>query len=212
MPKTALKRLIKDSVIGGKREAMIANGQLHQWHISGRPLPGPDALKQQIVRQYAARFQTQTLIETGTFMGRMVWAMRRTFDTIYSIELDRALYEAAAQRFSPYKHISILSGDSGEVLPTILSTLIGPTLFWLDGHYSGEITAKGTAITPIMMELRHIFAHPIEDHVLLIDDARLFNGEDDYPTLDSIRDFVQANRPGWVIQVKHDVIRIHKPK
>jgi len=59
----------------------------------------------------------------------------------------------------------------------------GRILFWLDGHYSGEGTACGDQVSPILQELDLIKAHPRRDHCILIDDSRLFTGVDGYPTL-----------------------------
>jgi len=85
-----------------------------------------------------------------------------------------------------------------------------PCLFWLDGHYSGGNTAKGEKETPIMEELRQICAHPVKNHLILIDDAREFTGQNDYPTIESLRTFVGARLPGYGFDVKDDIIRIYK--
>jgi hypothetical protein len=83
-------------------------------------------------------------------------------------------------------------------------------LFWLDGHYSGGITAKGPLDTPIVKELDSILNHSVTGHVILIDDARCFVGENDYPTIDELREILHTERPRWVFEVKDDIIRIHE--
>jgi len=82
-------------------------------------------------------------------------------------------------------------------------------LFWLDAHYSGGKTARGKIDTPIMKELEAIFKYSKYDHVLLIDDANLFNGKNDFPTLDKLREFILKNRPKWKFINKDNVIRVH---
>ena len=58
-----------------------------------------------------------------------------------------------------------------------------------------------------------ILEHPYsKQHVLLIDDARCFNGEDDYPTLIQVQDLIYGKYPDWYIEVKDDVIRVHDPR
>ena len=106
------------------------------------------------------------------------------------------------------KHITILHGDSGEVLEQVLARINKPCLFWLDGHYSGGVTAKGSLETPIQKELTHIFNHPqAHNHIILIDDARLFTGQDDYPALQFLQDLTIS--AGFdVYEVKDDIIRI----
>jgi len=172
-------------------------------------LPPPHIVKQLAVKKYAAAFGLRVLVETGTYHGEMVEAMCKVFDRLYSIEIDQGLYEEALDAFARFAHIRIIKGDSGEVLPSILSEVKQPCLFWLDGHYSGPETGKGPLDTPVAKELQHIFLHPIRDHVILIDDARDFTGEGDYPSLEELRKFVLGFRPGWSFVLKDDIIRIH---
>jgi len=108
------------------------------------------------------------------------------------------------------KNITIIHGDSGEVLGEVLAHINQPCLFWLDGHYSGGITVKGELETPIRRELSHIFRHSIAGcHVIIIDDARGFTGEYDYPTIEELRDI--SRLAGFdSFEVKNDIIRIHK--
>jgi hypothetical protein len=81
----------------------------------------------------------------------------------------------------------------------------------LDGHYSAGITARGDLDTPIMAELSAICDHPIDGHVILIDDARCFTGEDDYPTVDEVRDFVASRKPDHGFELALDIMRITPP-
>jgi len=182
--------------------------QLRKWEQSGRPAPPPDVWKQRVVRQHGERFSLRVLVETGTFLGDMVYAMQDQFDHIISIELGNVLYLHAVLRFIRLRNIRILHGDSARVLVKVLGWLREPALFWLDAHYSGGITTKGNKETPIVEELMAIFAHPIKGHVILIDDAREFNGTKDYPTLDTLR--VLVARHGFVLEVRDDIIRIYE--
>lgn len=183
---------------------------INNWKKMGKPIPPPHLIKQETVKEYARKFSTQILIESGTYLGDMVFAMKDVFSQIYSIELDSDLYMKAKERFANVQDIHIIQGDSSKVLPDILTSIRQLCLFWLDGHYSGGINAKSDLDTPILEELKHIFAHMIRDHVILIDDARLFIGQEDYPTIEDLREFVAKERPNWVFEVKNDIIRIHK--
>ena len=178
-----------------------------KWLRAGMEDPPPHRAKVKIVQEYATRFSIQTLVETGTYLGDMVYANKHRFQTIISIELDRALYERAKERFRRYPHVRIVHGDSGTVLPMVLKTVVGSCLFWLDGHYSGSGTAKGSSETPILNELLHIKSHG-DDHVILIDDARLFQGTNDYPALDELRSFSQGLWQRSTFDVQYDIIRI----
>jgi hypothetical protein len=129
-------------------------------------------MKQKIVSSYARQFSIRNLVETGTYLGDMVYANRNVFDRIFSIELDKSLYERALHRFSRFAHITILHGDSSVVLPELLDTIRAPCLFWLDAHYSAGITSKAGAETPIIEELQLILKRGVVEDVILIDDAR----------------------------------------
>lgn len=183
--------------------------QLWEWVLPGKPVSPPEGLKQRIVKEYAKRFRLRMFVETGTYLGEMVNAVKNRFDQIYSIELGLELYENAKKRFADKKNITIIHGDSGEVLAELLGHVNQPCLFWLDGHYSGGITAKGEVETPIRRELSHIFDHSIASHVILIDDARCFIGDHDWPTIEELRNMSRS--AGFdAFEVKHEVIRIHK--
>jgi hypothetical protein len=141
----------------------------------------------------------------------MIEAVKNIFDEIYSIELDTTFYEYAKNRFANEKHITIINGDSGQILGEVLAPITTPCLFWLDAHCSGfAISTRGKLETAIRGELRCIFGHPIAtQHVILIDDARCFTGKHDYPSIDNLRAMSRA--AGFdSFEVKDDVIRICK--
>ena len=185
--------------------------EVRRWRAGGQTGPTPHAIKQSVVLEYARRHRLSTLIETGTYLGDMVWAMRHKFDEIHSIELDPALAGRARKRFARYKHITIHEGDSAVMLPQVARTIGGPALFWLDGHYSGGITAKSTLETPIAKELRFLLKERPQEDAILIDDARMFVGDGDYPTVDEIGQWTASAKPRFRVQVANDVIRIDCP-
>lgn len=178
--------------------------------------PGPDAaphlVKEHAVIQHARRYGIRTFVETGVLFGEMLAAVRPYFDTLYGIELDPSLCQGAQRRFEGQPSIHILEGDSGVVLPRLAKSFTQPVLFWLDGHYSGGITAKGTLETPVSAELDVLLAHPVRNHVILIDDARCFDGTHDYPRLADLEASVRSRRPDLAWEVSHDMIRILPPR
>jgi hypothetical protein len=164
-------------------------------------------VKQLAIRFYQTKNNINILVETGTYLGDMVWAQLNNFRKIYSVELDKELWENAVIRFKEYNNVSILQGDSGKVLNEVVAELNEAAIFWLDGHYSGGVTAKGDKECPIYEELDAIF-HSKLNHLLLIDDARCFNGTGDYPSIEDLSNYILANRPQSQIEVKDDIIRI----
>jgi hypothetical protein len=189
---------------------MRARGEVARWEAIGRPVPPPHAVKIATVRAYAQRFATPVLVETGTFMGDMVAAVQDDFREIFSMEIDPRLCEQAGARFAWDRHIHILGGDSAKTLNGVVCQLHAACLFWLDAHYSGGVTGRSTTDTPIMTELEHILAAPGIEPVILIDDARLFVGQADYPTVAEVRSLVARLRPDWTVEVENDIIRVHK--
>jgi hypothetical protein len=181
---------------------------IRAWRRSGSPVPPPHLYKQKLLTSYASRYRLSTLVETGTYLGDMVFSLRKRFKDIISIELSSELCVRAQQRLREFPHVSIIEGDSSEVLPGILNGLKVPTLFWLDGHYSAGNTALGERETPVSAEVEAILNHPVKGHVILIDDARNFDGTHDYPTLASLRDYVHRALPKANFNVEDDIIRI----
>lgn len=126
---------------------------------------------------------------------------------IISIELSVELFEKAQYRFRKDKNIEIIQGDSGKVLSKALENINEPVIFWLDGHYSSGITAKGEKNCPIFEEIDAIFKNDSFDHVFLIDDARIFIGKDDYPTIENLLTYLRNKNNNYTVDVKDDIIR-----
>jgi len=137
--KRTLKELIKSTPIYPALRTILRSIRqrraLKEWERRGRPVPPPHIVKQRTIKEFAERFGVKVLVETGTFRGDMVEAMKNKFSRIYSIELSNELYEKAKQRFADDDRIQIINGDSGIELGNLIATLDQPVLFWLDGHY-----------------------------------------------------------------------------
>jgi hypothetical protein len=194
------------------RESRCSRMSVAAWQQDGKPVPPPDLVKRVTLADFGAAFHLDTFIETGTLFGSSLYALKRRFKTLYSIELSTELAEKARHRFRSSPHIHILQGDSGAVLPELLEKITTPCLFWLDGHYSGGITARSDLDTPILKELQTILDHPCKEHVILIDDARMFDGTHDYPTIETLRQMFAAQRPHYEFSVANDSIRIYPSK
>lgn len=114
-------------------------------------------------------------------------------------------------------HVTIIQGDSGEELPKLLASISeNKILFWLDGHYSMGVTAKGISLTPIVEEIKSILKLNRES-VILIDDARdfswynvVFRNRKDYPTIGKLKKLIKNLNSEYKVFVSEGVIRIHK--
>lgn len=171
--------------------------------------------KRSILLSYKKRYDLNFFVETGTFLGDTVEYFKNAFEKIYSIELAEDLAKKAKLRFASDENVSIIQGDSGEVLKALIEKINKPILFWLDGHYSSEFfigqeyikTARGEKETPVEEEIRTIIGGTF-NHVILIDDARCFNGRNDYPTISELRTLIHTLNPTARVSVKRDIIRI----
>jgi len=190
-----------------KKEIINHKEQLAEWERNGKPLPPPHIVKQMAIEEYLRKFHTEILVETGTYLGDMVEAQRDHFKKIYSIELSKKLFNRAQKRFKKNLHIKILHGDSGIVLNKLMNEIDKPALFWLDGHYSEGITAKGEKECPVPEELKAILKSSLP-HIILIDDAQLFNGTHDYPTVEQIEEIIRSNNRKYLVEIKDDIIRL----
>ncbi len=178
-----------------------------EWQLRGRPAPPPHVVKQRAIKHYQRRFGLNVFVETGTYLGEMVEAVKSSFKEVYSVELSRELCEQARVKFAADKNVHIIEGDSADVMPEILSKISEPALFWLDGHFSGGITAQGLLDYPIIKELEHIRQHAVKEHVILVDDARLFLGTPNAPAKEQVVESIKAINPAYIVEERDDVIR-----
>lgn len=170
--------------------------------------------RRRVLRDYGQRYNLRTFIETGTNRGDTPWFLKHNFEKLYTIELSDDLYEAAVDRFRDAPQIQAVHGDSTDRLPEILASFDGPALVWLDGHHSGPGTAHGNLDTPIVQELGALFADG-RKHVILIDDARIFEGQPehfeyphygDYPSCEWVEE--QARAHGFEFEMSDDIMRL----
>ena len=179
----------------------------NKWISEGKSLPVSHLSKQNALKKIANQYNLSILVETGTYLGDMVFALQKDFEKIYSIELSEMFYIKAKERFGITGNIYLLVGDSGKKLKELVPQLMAPVLFWLDGHYSGGTTAKGERECPVYEELDAIF-HSHHNHVIIIDDARLFNGNNDYPAMEDLKNYVTSKRPSYQFILENDAIQL----
>lgn len=141
--------------------------------------------------EWAASQGIRTGVETGTFRGDSAAEIADALGSCVTVELDRSHFDRASRRFAADNRVTVLLGSSADHLRSVCSQLTGPTLFWLDGHYSGAGTAGARYQCPVLAELDAVAALPDPtEHVVLVDDARLFGfvptvppGRHDWPGL-----------------------------
>lgn len=112
-------------------------------------------------------------IETGTYEGRTIAKFKDMYKTYHTIEIVEAFYNKTRSKYSDCKNLHFHLGNSPVVLKELIKDIDEPVTFWLDAHYQGG-KQPGDTLAPIKSELEVIKSHPINTHMIMIDDVRLF--------------------------------------
>jgi hypothetical protein len=176
------------------------------WICRGRPAPDNHLHKRRRLLELGREYGCQTLIETGTFFGQTVNALRKCFDVVLSVELDKGFYETNRRAFLPCRNVRIYFGSSGERLGEMITASRGRIIFWLDGHFSGEGTGMGSSVSPILSELEEVRAANRKGDCIVIDDRRLFTGFAGYPEFREVERRLLEIDPDYQIEEEGDSI------
>jgi hypothetical protein len=176
------------------------------WILRGKPAPDNQFYKIQRICAIGKKYSCVSFVETGTFYGQTINAVRNDFEIIHSIELFETLYHYNKKAFSKNKNVTIHFGDSSAKLKEAIQSTKGRILFWLDGHFSGVGTARGNVDCPILAELNIIKSEAGQNHCILIDDARLFKGAMGYPKLESLIQLLLEIDPTYQTKIDRDCI------
>ena len=192
--------------MGGCSRDVVAYAKYPLWLLSGKPPPDNYVRKWGRIRAIAREQGCQSLIETGTFYGQTVNRMRQYFDRIVSIEMYDLLFEYNRKAFRRCANVRMIYGDSAFRLEEAIESAWGNILYWLDGHYSGKGTAIGENVSPIHRELGIIRERYRKGDCILIDDARMFTGDDGYPPIGDVIEALKEIDPGFDVSIDGDCI------
>ena len=172
-----------------------------------------DSLTLDFLEKISKLFHADVFVETGTLAGGTAAEASKTFREVHTIELSKELFLKATERFQNNSNVNVYHGDSAVVLKNILPSIQGKIVFWLDSHYSGGETARGSENTPIMQEIEAIRRQNIRDSVILIDDIRCFYRDPNpasihygYPTVRELSSAILAIDPEYCIEVIGDAL------
>ena len=150
-------------------------------------------------------------VETGTYRGGGARSLAHMFDSVVTVELSPELHASAATALADLRHVTALCGNSADVLPGLADASI-PTLWFLDGHWSGGETAGEEAECPVLGEIAALRAGHVDDCVV-IDDARLFaapppppHDPNQWPTLLEVFDALREARGDQHVTVLDDLV------
>ena len=81
----------------------------------------------------------KNFVETGTGIGEVVSSVcREDYDlNVHTIEIMEEIYKKNLITYSYLDNVNWHLGKSFDILPEILPTLKGNTLFWMDAHFPG---------------------------------------------------------------------------
>ncbi len=175
-----------------------------QWRGSNYSSPSPQHVKIRILKSNSLK--NATWVETGTYLGDTTLKLAKIARKVISIEPQAELSKFASNRLKRHKNVEIINAASENCISQILERISGPTCFWLDGHYSGDVTFQGTEVSPISAELAAISNYLTSNKVVvLIDDFRLFvnSATTGYPPQSSLVAWAGENNLSW--SVEHDI-------
>lgn len=167
----------------------------------------PHHAKGELISQYLNTADANVLVETGTATGAMIEAilgeLGPDLEKVFTIEMSPEYHKVAKSNLSKYGNVKCLLGNSAAKIVDVLNELKkdDKVVFYLDAHYSGPNTARWKkSDTPILSELHEIFVNRTGNDVIMIDDARLFEGMPfyderfkDYPKVDFVESLAKLN-------------------
>jgi len=90
------------------------------------------------LNKYAEAAAYDVAVETGTLFGDSALRLSKYFSRVYTIEINRELFERASARLKGNDRVRVLFGDSKLVLRDLVKDIHAPCLFYLDAHFSGD--------------------------------------------------------------------------
>jgi hypothetical protein len=134
------------------------------------------------IRALASRTHSRVFIEAGTFLGNTAMRCSRDFERVITIELDANLFRQAKAYLLHRRNVRCLEGDALKLLPSILEEAeVGDALIFLDGHFSGGVTAQGELTEPACEELTVLARHKDKINAVIVDDFRCFGRDKGWP-------------------------------
>ncbi|MGB8854114.1 MAG: hypothetical protein WCC69_11165 [Pirellulales bacterium] len=165
----------------------------------------------------AKRLELTVFIETGTFKGDSVAAVRPSFEELHTCELSPELHAAATQRFANDPAVHCHLGSSPDRLRALAAIHARhPVMYWLDAHWcSAAQTAGEESQCPLLEELEAIAPlHP--ESIVWIDDARYFMAPPTapleargWPTFQQVLDCLQSLSTQHHLVFANDTILFH---
>jgi hypothetical protein len=169
--------------------------------------------KYRTIRKVQRRTGARMLLETGTLIGTTSRRCAPHFEKVFTIELSPELAKRATANLQAFPHVQVIQGDAQREVKRLLATdTIQDCLVFLDGHFSGGITALGEEPEPAVNILRDIAEHSQIIRAVIVDDFRDFGTQPGWPAkweLVRAAEELFANR-GYRLTVHFDQLLLEK--
>ena len=130
-------------------------------------------------------YDIKNFVETGTGQAEVVRSVYEADESlnIHTIEVVPEIFDQNKIKYSYLKDVSWHLGTSFKILPVILPTFDGNTLFWMDAHFPGAdfgLSSYGDEKDmdkrlPLQKELESIVqSRDVSNDVFVIDDLRIY--------------------------------------
>ena len=130
-------------------------------------------------------YDIKNFVETGTGQAEVVRSVYEADESlnIHTIEVVPEIFDQNKIKYSYLKDVSWHLGTSFSILPVILPTFDGNTLFWMDAHFPGAdfgLSSYGDEKDmdkrlPLQKELESIVqSRDVRNDVFVIDDLRIY--------------------------------------
>lgn len=156
-------------------------------------------------------------VETGTYKGTGTRILAEAFPSVVTVELSEELARSADEALRDLTRVRAVHGDSRAELPQLAAERV-PTLWFLDGHWSGGQTAGQTGECPVLDEIAALGRGHADDCVV-VDDARLFaaappppHDPSQWPTLMEVFDALRAVHPSHHVTLLNDQVLAVPPQ
>ena len=178
--------------------------ETYNWRRSNYSSPSPQHVKVKVLKSHS--LPNSTWIETGTYLGDTTSKLAKIANRVISIEPQTKLSVFTSKRLKRMKNVEVINATSESSIVKVLEGVSGPTCFWLDGHYSGDVTFQGTEISAISTELAAISNYLVNNQVVVfVDDFRLFVNSvvTGYPDQFTLLEWARENALAWTVE--HDI-------
>ncbi len=169
-----------------------------------------------LTRDLATALGLRAAVETGTYQGYSARVLAEIFATVHTIELSPELAATARETLRDVENVTVHQGSSTDLLGSIVRSATGPHFYWLDGHWSGGLTAGAENECPVIEEIGIIDGGEYAaDSAILVDDARLFllpppppHDREQWPPLTELVDALREKHDRYVTVLEDVVVAV----